>query len=126
MGYNKFWGSLRRNNVMNTARKEKIFLDKATFEKYAQAKMSELSNYAAIETLDGGRRKYSFDKIKTKEFYDYVGKEYCYKSNNKDGYYYMDNIKCSYNTADLYLRFEWIVVEWDKNGNHSQSRPAFL
>ena len=78
------------------------------------------------ETTRGGIKKYEYEQIDTKKFFELVGKQYCYKSNGEQGYFYMDNVKILYNLNDMDLIFEYVVVEWDKNGNHGRSRPAFL
>ena len=125
-GYNRFWGSLRKNNVLKAPRKDKIFLDKRAFKSFVHGQLNDLSNLKTSEVLRDGKKKHVFEKIKTKEFYGLVGKEYCCKSNKEGGFHYMDNIKISHSLADLFLRYEWVVVEWDKNGNRARARPPFV
>lgn len=117
---------MKRINTIKGARKERIFLDRESFEIFVDEKLTSMAGKKTTEKGPAATMKYVYGKIDTKEYYQYVGKKFCAKDNNEGGYYYMDNINVTYNTANLNMDIEWIVVEWGKNGDHTRSKPAFL
>ena len=110
---------------MQKPRKVRYFMSKQIFENYGDQKFKKISRIRIEEITKGGIKKYQFDAVNAKKFYKLVGGEYCYKDNGEGGYYYMDNIKVYYNSNEMNVDIEYVVVEWDKNNNHGRARPAY-
>ena len=123
LAINQFWGSLKRYKVMNKSRKVRVFLEKETFEGYADKLLTDISRKRLQEKMKGGEIKYNYVDIDCKKFYEYVGADGCYKANKENGYYYMDEISAEYNAKTMWLEIEYRIIEWDKNNNHGRSRP---
>ena len=125
LGRNKFWGSLRKNNVMHRPKKVRYFMSHEVFGSYGETKFKKKSRKRIEEVARRGIKRYEFDAVDAKIFYKLVRAEYCYESNGKSGYYYMDNIKIRYNLNEMNIEIEYVVVQWDKNDNHGRARPLY-
>ena len=122
LGYKEIWKSLKRNNLPKNIKKE-MTLDQQSFKRLVQKKLKSLSK-EIIERDSNGGKVYEFKQIKTREFYEYVGKDYCKKPNGTGGYYYLDNVRIIYRYSSLSLTFHYSVNEMDSNGNHVRFRPV--
>ena len=77
------------------------------------------------KTTKGGVKKHEHHHVDCKEFYALVGAGNCYKTNGENGCFYVDNLKIIYIKNNMDVWFEYIVMEWDKNGCGRAQSPKY-
>lgn len=116
IGFNKIYGSLRRNYVVARKRNQVICVNQVSWNIAVKAIIIGLSN--GEFAVECGGTIWKFGNIYTRKFMNFVGHRYCWKRYRGGGVYYIDNVEIKYDINRMAMEIKWLVVDWDKNGNH--------